>query len=145
MTDEVTPTEAQRGRVTCPRSHSELWRQEGISVCGTPKAQARFTAMRVESGTHGRHASCFIIMPLVLPGRHYLGGRVKRDRMENLVCSGWYRPQSGPRAFIPFSRGRVMSAKLLARKYIVLNLATCKLGCHGYQRALGNDIHKGWS
>lgn len=38
-----------------------------------------------------------------------------------------------------------MSAQLLAWKYIVLNLATCNLGCHGYQRVLGNDEHKGWA
>ena len=38
-----------------------------------------------------------------------------------------------------------MSAKLLTWKYTVLNLATCKLGCHGYQRALGKEAHKGWA
>lgn len=48
-----------------------------------------------------------------------------------------------PKVFIVFSSGWMMSAKLLAWKYIVLNLATCKLGCHGYQRALGNEEHKG--
>lgn len=36
-------------------------------------------------------------------------------------------------------------SKLLAWKYIVLNLATCKLRCHGYQGALGKDEHKGWA
>lgn len=38
-----------------------------------------------------------------------------------------------------------MSAQLLAWKYIVLNLATCNLGFHGYQRVLGNDERKGWA
>lgn len=60
--------------------------------------------------------------------------------METLASSGRHL-----RALIAFLSGWVMSAKLLAWKYIVLNLATCKLGCHGYQRALENDEQKGWA